>query len=243
MTELAPEVWEAIARQYHDGIAIAAIAKAFNVSRPRIKRKADELGWVRSRADDGEAISPTGRSSLSQDARRAAVASVADQRSLLIDQQAAAWDDLYRVREDAYRLLRGEKPQIVKDVETDDVKERFRIAERLLTMVDKDANSLMRAQEGQRRAYGVDYKKQQETQVRSEADNRRRWELTQSIFNMVDHAKRLQAGASERHHNESSDAWGVTATEVGHDPTNPEGRRPSDPLSPSEQHEPPFTFP
>jgi hypothetical protein len=196
MSEVAPEVWEEISRQYGDGVAITAIAKAFNVSRARIKRQADELGWVRSREDNVEATPRRGRSG-SLKVRRAAVASVADQRSLLIDRQRAAWDDLYGVREDAYRLLRGEKPKMVKDVGTDDMKECLRMAEKLLTMVEKDANSLMRAQEGQRRAYGVNYKKQQETPAADEAAIRRRHELAQSIINMVEQAKRLQTDAAD----------------------------------------------
>jgi hypothetical protein len=72
-------------------------------------------------------------------------------------------------------------------------------------MADKDANSLMRAQEGQRRAYGVDYKQQREKAAEDEATTRRRHELARSILNMVDKAKGILAqggDAGEGAHNE-----------------------------------------
>jgi len=125
--------------------------------------------------------------------RKAAVACVARQRSALIEQQRTAWDDISALRDDAYRLLRGKEPQVIKGLVTDDVNERLSRAAKLLTMVDKDANSLMRAQEGQRRAYGFDYK-QQEAETKEDAETReRRRELVMSISESIDKLKRQQA--------------------------------------------------
>jgi hypothetical protein len=173
MSTLVPEVWDEIAKQYEAGVALAVIAKTFTVSRATIKQKADQLGWVRSRRRKGNAGQQARASGSSQGARTTAAISAADRRRLLIEQQRAAWDDLCSMREDAHRLLRGEEPRIIKDLATDDVTERLSRAAMLLSMADKDANSLIRAQEGQRRAYGFDYK-QQEAETKEEAEARER---------------------------------------------------------------------
>lgn len=173
MSELAPEVWDEVTGQYEAGVAIAAIAQAFKVSRVRIKRKADELVWVRSRRAEGDTGQQAGYSGSSQQAGNAAVISAADRRRLLIERQRAVWDDISAVREDAYRLLRGEEPRIIKGLATGDVDERLSRAAKLLTMADKDANSLRRAQEAQRQAYGIDPKLEAESKEKAEAFERR----------------------------------------------------------------------
>ncbi len=191
MSELAPEVWDEIASQYTAGVAIAVIARAFKVSRARIKRKAEQLGWTRAQAKDD--VVPRVVHSGSSKAGTPAVASAAHRRSVLIERHRAAWDEISAVRQDAYRVLRGEEPQTIKDLAMGDVDERVSRAARLLTMVDKDANSLMRAQEGQRRAYGFDYKQQEAETKDDEAARERRRELVLSLLKLADDFTRRQA--------------------------------------------------
>jgi hypothetical protein len=185
MVEIAAEAWDEIERQYAAGVAVRVIAKTFNVSRGRIERKADQLGWAR-RVEDGDSARRSGCSGASRQARTSQVASLADQRKRLIDQQGAAWEPNKCLREDAYRLVRGETPQFIKGVLPDDMTARLSIAAQVFAMADKDANSLMRAQEGQRRAYGIDYKQQQENQAADEAKIRRQIELAQSVLAYLD---------------------------------------------------------
>jgi len=191
MSELAPDVWDEIERQYSGGVAIAAIAKAFNVSRAKIKQTADEMGWVRGRKGKGAASPQASDAGSSRGAGNAAAAAAADRRRLLIEQQRAAWDDVCAVREDAYRLLKGEEPRTIKGLATDDASERLSRAATLLTMADKDANSLMRAQEGQRRAYGVDYKQEVVTKEDAEA-RERRLEKFRRIYAVIQDYGRLK---------------------------------------------------
>ena len=56
MSEVSPEPWDEIERQYAGGVALSAIAKAFNVSSGRVQRKADRAGWGPSRQEDGGVI-------------------------------------------------------------------------------------------------------------------------------------------------------------------------------------------
>jgi hypothetical protein len=74
-----------------------------------------------------------------------------------------------------------------------DVDERVSRAAKLLTMVDKDANSLMRAQEGQRRAYGFDYKQQEAETKDDEAARERRREMVLSLLKLADDFTRRKA--------------------------------------------------
>jgi molecular chaperone GrpE (heat shock protein) len=57
-------------------------------------------------------------------------------------------------------------------------------------MCEKDARSLVTAQEGQKRAEGIDYKQQQGLQAEDEAKARRRAELISSILNTIDELTR-----------------------------------------------------
>jgi len=190
MPELAPEAWDAIARQYAAGIPITVIARNFNVSRARIKLKADRFGWVRNRASEGAAAKQlqTQEDDLgsTQEGRAAERASVADQRTLLIERQRAAWDDVYRLREDAYRILKGEKPQILRGVEIADVNERLPLVAKLMTIFQKDASAVAAAQEAERRAFGFDYKQQQKVEAEDEITGRRRHELMTSLLSMIE---------------------------------------------------------
>jgi hypothetical protein len=124
------------------------------------------------------------------------------------------------VRQDAYRILRGEEPQIIKDLATGDVDERLSRAARLLTMVDKDANSLMRAQEGQRRAYGFDYKQQEAETKEDEASRKRREETVDSLLELADDLTRRQAycRCQPEGGQEPVDTVSQSAPEISQDP-------------------------
>jgi hypothetical protein len=218
MSELAPEIWHEIARQYTAGVAVAVIARAFKVSRARIKRKAEQLGWTRAQANDD--VVPRMVHSGSSKAGTSAVASAAHRRSVLIERHRAAWDEISAVRQDAYRLLRGEEPQIIKDLATGDVDERLSRAARLLTMVDKDTNSLMRAQEGQRRAYGFDYKQQEAETKEDEAALEQRAEMVDSILELADDFTRRKAycRCQPEGGQEPVDTVSQSAPEISQDP-------------------------
>ena len=57
-------------------------------------------------------------------------------------------------------------------------------------LYEKRARALMIAQEGERRAYGLDYKQQQATQVVDDVQARRRQELMGSVVDLVSKLKR-----------------------------------------------------
>jgi hypothetical protein len=116
-------------------------------------------------------------------------ASPSDQRAVLSEQHRAAWAQLYDLRDEAHRVLKGDKTKLLPDTVPDAAQVRMSLAEKLIAMFDKGTRALTIAQEGERRAYGFDYKQQQEASVGDEATARRRRELTGSILLMVHRAR------------------------------------------------------
>jgi hypothetical protein len=119
MAELTPQVWDKVAGQYRAAVTVGVIAKAFNLSRARIARRADRFGWIRDQANDSDLAPPGEASGSPQEARPAVVACVRDPRDVLMQRHRAAWADVYGPRDKAYRILWGEKPEILKGVVID----------------------------------------------------------------------------------------------------------------------------
>jgi hypothetical protein len=192
MSKLASGEWDEIARQYRAGTPVNVVARRFKVSRATIERKAIQFGWGRDQGDDADSVAPRldhKASGVSQEFRQVGGAHGSDPRAFLIEQQRAAWEELCAFREDAYRILRGQKPKLLKGIDVVDVADRLSLAAAVIRMVEKEARSLMIAQEGERRAYGYDYKQQQASQAEDEATARQRAELIRSILNTIDGLK------------------------------------------------------
>jgi hypothetical protein len=185
MRKFASDVWDEIGRQYRAGIAINVLAKTFKVSRVTIERKAIQFSWIH---DQGDPVAPRQEeaSGSSQEPQQVGVAHGSNPRAVLVDRQSAAWEEVYALWEDASRLLKGQKPKLVLGIAVDDGEDRFALAVALITMFEKATKSLMTAQEGERRAYGYDYKQQQAAQAEDEAAARRRAELIRSLLNTVE---------------------------------------------------------
>jgi hypothetical protein len=133
-----------------------------------------------------------------QEAQPTAVAERADARTLLLKRHRAAWDDIHALGSEAMRILRREEPQILKGLVITDAEERLCGAERLLTLFSQDAGAPMLAQEGERRADGLDYKQLQEAQTEDEATASRRQELIASILSSTETMKRRANAADAR---------------------------------------------
>jgi hypothetical protein len=186
MVAFMSDVWTEIARQYAEGVPVAVMAKRFNVSRARITRRAKKLGWVRGAANGGHAgphaVLPDKQPGSSQEE---ATASASDQRAALLARHKAAWAAAYGLRDEAFRLVRGEAPALINDLEISTAEQRLTLSAQVHAMFRRDASALMVAQEGERRAYGVCYKQQQEAGPEDEAAARRRRELAASILDTV----------------------------------------------------------
>ncbi|WP_457094712.1 hypothetical protein [Microvirga sp. P5_D2] len=97
------------------------------------------------------------------------------------------------MREDAFRLLKGEKPGFLKDLVGHDLtglESRVSLAAKLFTIVEKATRALLMAQEGERRAHGFDYKQQQEKTAEDEAALSRRREMAVSIIGRLEELRR-----------------------------------------------------
>jgi hypothetical protein len=80
----------------------------------------------------------------------------------------------------------------------DSAEERIDFAAKVTTLHEKRAKALMIAQEGQRRAHGLNYKQQQEAQVVDEAQARRRNELISSLLFSIETITRRANAADAR---------------------------------------------
>jgi hypothetical protein len=188
MSELASEPWDEIERQFSEGVRIDALASRFNVSRSRIRRRANKLGWVSNGGDEGEAAAPRERQDRAQRSLKDAAtgdASLANQRSAVVERQRMAWVEVYGLRDDAHRILKGQRPKFIKDVVVDDAQERLSLAVRVMAMFEKEIRALTVAQEGERRAYGLSFKPHEEMDAADKAKADRRHELIGSILSRM----------------------------------------------------------
>ncbi len=126
---------------------------------------------------------------------------VACDRAALILQHQGQWSDIYELRQDAFRMLRGEPMRfvsnrdvldengdIIEKAETLSLTKRIMLAHKLMAIFEADACSMMTAQEGERRAWGFDYRTQQDGNTVIEHELHRRNELIDKIR---DHGARL----------------------------------------------------
>jgi hypothetical protein len=196
MPKRTREVWDEVERQYRAGVIVHVIAQTFNVSRVRIRLQAERFGWTRG-ATGGDAASPGESSGAAPQTGAGAVISPSA-RNGLFERRRGEWEGFYELRADAYRILRGETPWRLEAVEKSSVLERIDLAKDLFALAEKDAKALMMAQEGERRAHGLDYKQQQEAQVVDEATARRRNELISSLLSSIEPIKRRASAADAR---------------------------------------------
>jgi hypothetical protein len=192
MSKKTPEMWDEMARQYRAGIAVGVIAQTFKVARVRIRLQAEQFSWTRDPAEAGDAASSEESSGASPEPRTPAAHPVADAHRMLLDRHRAAWMSVHDLGDEVFRILRGEEPQIFKRLHLDSAEERMDFAAKVNTLYEKRAKALMITQEGERRAYGLDYKQQQEAQQEDEAQARRRRELTASVVDLISRLARTR---------------------------------------------------
>lgn len=202
MTTSAQETWSAIAQQFAAGVSVTAIAKRFNVSRGRIARRAKADGWTRDRAGDRHASADqqapvAAPGSASGGGEAAGQVADPDPVAALRRRHKAAWKDVYWLREEAHRILTGEASTFVGNVAFHGLEDRLSLAAQLIAIFKRDAKALMMAQDGERRAYGVDYRQQQREEAGDEAAARGRRELTDSILKWVDDTRRMADASSQ----------------------------------------------
>ncbi|WP_262027093.1 hypothetical protein [Microvirga sp. Mcv34] len=194
------EQWQKLGEEWSAGSSVSSLSLKYNVSRKAIDNAARRYGWVKNPIIR-EALTVVRRGKAEGDPRTATenarVVHVACDRATLILQHQGQWSDIYELRQDAFRMLRGEPMRFVsnRDVldENGDMIEkaealsltkRITLAHKLMAIFEADARSMMTAQEGERRAHGFDYRTQAEGNRVDEAELRRRRELTDSLAQM-----------------------------------------------------------
>ncbi|MEE1611887.1 hypothetical protein [Microvirga sp. CF3016] len=212
--KLAVEQWQKLGEEWSAGSSVSSLSLKYNVSRKAIDNAAKRNGWIKNPIVN-QALTVVRREKTEDDPRtgteNARVVHVACDRATLILQHQGQWSDIYELRQDAFRMLRGEPMRlvsnrdvldengvIVEKAETLSLTKRIALAHKLMAIFEADARSMMTAQEGERRAWGFDYKLQQDGNAVNESELRRRSELIDSIRTFGSKLAQLQAlqGAS-----------------------------------------------
>jgi hypothetical protein len=195
--KLTQEQWQKLGEGWSAGSSVSSLSLKYNVSRKAIDNAAKRYGWVKNPIIN-EALIVVRREKTKDDPRTATenarVVHVARDRAALILQHQGQWSDIYELRQDAFRMLRGEPMRfvsnrdvldengdIIEKAETLSLTKRITLAHKLMAIFEADARSMMTAQEGERRAWGFDYKTQMEGNAVDKQELRRRNELIDKI--------------------------------------------------------------
>jgi predicted DNA-binding protein YlxM (UPF0122 family) len=191
--------WLEIRELYIQGVSISQISRDFDIARTSIKARAKKQNWVKLSPEEIEEATQAKLHAVhSVSTRTEIVDKVADARAQLFQKHQRAWDKLYKVRDDAHRILEGQRPrtiahrrvseggaeEIVRDLEFKDMKDRLGFARKLIEIFEADARALSTAQEGERRSNGVDYKAQAESKQVDEVEARERKALVASLVQL-----------------------------------------------------------
>ena len=190
--KLTPEEWKKVGELYVANIPVLRISRQFGVARISIERAAKRYGWVKIPPGDIEAVvqAKVHGGHLSSDplCKAEFIEKVADERARLVGRHQKDWGKVYSLRADAYAVLSGQRTQVITmDYETAttlEMKDRINLAGRLIGMYEADARALSTAQEGERRAHGMDYKAQSEAKQADEAEARERKALVASLVEL-----------------------------------------------------------
>jgi hypothetical protein len=197
------------------------LAAKYGVTRPAINKAIKRYGWSRDPVIM-EALAESLKAKYSGPAFQDGpelldgvtggdvTEGVAGDRQQLILQHQQQWANIRLLRDDAFRLLRGlptrllakpldhdivdpETKKIIEKRETFTLTKRINLAHKIIATFEADARAMMTAQEGERRAWGFDYKTQQDGNQVSEHEMRRRNELIDNLRAMGDQLALLQA--------------------------------------------------
>jgi len=210
--KLTDDQWQKLGEAWSAGSSVSSLALKYNVSRKAIDNAAKRYGWVKNPIIN-QALTVVRREKTKGNPRTAAedsrVVHVACDRATLILQHQGQWSDIYELRQDAFRMLRGEPMRfvsnqdvldenggIVEKAETLSLTKRITLAHKLMAIFEADARSMMTAQEGERRAWGFDYRTQAEGNTVNEQELRRRNELIEKIREYGSQLAELQAAMS-----------------------------------------------
>lgn len=213
--KLTQEQWQRLGEEWCADVSVNSLSKKYGASRKAIDNSARRFGWVKDPIlQEAIAAATRGKAQVMRHAtdtstRDATVDRIAGDRASLIMAHQSAWDGIYELRQDAFRMLRGEPTRLVAKPLEHDVQDeagriierkavmtltkRINLAHKLMAIFETDARAMMTAQEGERRAWGFDYKTQQEGNTVNEAELRRRNELIDSLRTMGGKLAELQA--------------------------------------------------
>ena len=190
MPKLTDETWQVIRDQWAAGASDAALATQFGVSRQTIERRATAHEWHRNDACEGTSGRPPDRPQAKGSDSRGNDGGPPSQpirdRAQLALKHQAEWEELEFIRADVVAAFQDIRIQLRSSVSSASpdrqnrksstgtqnlppglgprvtLDEHLKQATRWAGLYEKAASGLQKAQEGERRAYGFDYKMQQQ---------------------------------------------------------------------------------
>jgi hypothetical protein len=189
--ELAKETWDEIRQALADGASFNHLEKRYGVTRQNISRKARKLGWIKGDRDEIEreahAKADGIRAGQSLDEIMEAIDRASDERAEIIKTHRRQWAALDMIRDTAMRL-------VLEAMSVNGVNREALIQEAntITNIYIKHANVALNAQEGQRRAYGFDYKIQQKEEDRGNANAQYAEQRRQLIAQMEEANRRAR---------------------------------------------------
>ena len=225
MPKLTDETWQVIRDQWAAGASDAALATQFGVSRQTIERRATTHKW-RNDACEGTSGRPPDRpQAKGSDSRGndggAPSQPIRDRAQLALKHQAE-WEELESIRADVVAAFQDIRIQLRSSVSSASpdrqnrksstgtqnlppglgprvtLDEHLKQATRWAALYEKAASGLQKAQEGERRAYGFDYKMQQQQTAVDPVEQQRINEMIDYLLDRMDWARQIEREHKER---------------------------------------------
>jgi hypothetical protein len=175
------ETWDEIREKIQAGMKPGQLAKIYKpISRQAIDKKAREHGWFNHRTEiDQRAIDKADGLRAGQSVEEAsyAIESASNERAILILKHRQQWAEIDEFRTASILAARD---AMKARTHTEKMK-GFAEANALIGFYTRHANALSFGQEGQRRAYGFDYKLQRNDDADEAAETETRWALLDAL--------------------------------------------------------------
>ena len=185
--ELSAEIWDDVGQEYEAGIGtLGQLERRWPVSRQAIQKRARREGWHRTSPDElarrTDAKLNENASALSGAAASNPAEDPINQRAKLIQKHQRAWTEMDALWQDSVRAALDPAYASPDGEKFANAMERLNYANRLARLTSSLANTLLLAQEGERRAHGFHYRTQQKAAVADEAKQHQKAEDLEALY-------------------------------------------------------------
>jgi hypothetical protein len=183
--KLDPLIIDEMRDLYESGHSFSSIATRCRVAVNSVKKHAAAGGWNKPTPEtlsrENGSDDPDDAYQTSNDDQIAILEAGAAMR-ILIHGHQKEWKEIERIRRDALLAYKDDKFKPEDAPDSWNSRDRLAHAGRLFSMYNTASNALMVAQEGERRAYGFDYREQKKQSQAEGRDHARQAELMDELM-------------------------------------------------------------